>query len=1072
MKHCLLLSAALIATSLTGQALHFTPIADKQLTDKGLPRLERTDLARLSKLTDFKALYNDLAAAPHEDDEENKTNHVIALPAPDGETVPFRIFRYDLLSPSARLLLPEFISAYGEDTEGRGLRLALSFTPHGLNASVRGGKHGRWLIDPVFTGDARYVQSFYAADCPATVERECLVTEELNGAVDRGTPQTTDKIIDDCRLRTYEMALACTGEYFQYMVDQYNPGGTANDYAVVLSRMAVSLDRVNGIFREDLGIVFTLVNQTQADTIQLLYNDPATDPYNNTDLRQILNVNTGVTDDVIGTGNYNLGHVFCTGVGGLAGPGVCFDGNTAKGVSGFPMPEGDIFDVNLVAHEIGHQLGARHTFNTDVGSCAGNSRTEETAFEPGSGTTIMGYAGICSPSNVQPFSDAYFHVISLEEINREMQRSLPFYDPSACAVFTDGNTEPVVSAGADHYVPLNTPFLLTAMGSDSDGGTLTYCWEQYFDPGTNIMAVSGEPTGAETNAPLFRSRPPLTDPVRYFPQLSSVVNNVSSGDWESLPTVAQALQFRVTVRDGITNAGYGCPQSDQMQVQFVNTGTQYGVLAPNGGEVYQSGGNQVVSWEKAGTDGAPINCGTVDILLSTDGGFTYPVSLANGVANDGTESVTIPAVITSTARIMVRCATGIFFDISDADFSIQNNGFTYEAVTPGVSSCAGDDAALFSLEVASTQGYTGAVDLTLTGGLPAGATASFSPARVIFNAANVNTTRAVTLTIGNLGSAAEGSYPLTTLADDGDTATPLDLLLEVGKGPIMLIAPGDNSEQVLGEGAEGTNEVTFSTITLPGYERYTVSFLIMRNGGDISGSFTQDFSGDPGEMPTNIVGQLPGSVLPEEIVMWNITAIDPDGTMPDVLSCENSFVLRSVLPVSWLDFNVVKRGKSARLNWSVAQDETHLGFGVERRMQGTNNWSEKGYVRRNGPAGQATYTFTDETVLAGRTYHYRLRQEDAGGRRNFSDIRSVSFGEDAGLSLRPNPAENFVLLNLGGIPGNVRYELYNSLGQQVDAGRVVNGFTRINLRTLPTAVYQLVVNDDAGYREVARLVKR
>jgi hypothetical protein len=772
-------------------------------------------------------------------------------------------------------------------------------------------------------------------------------------------------------------------------------------------------------------------------------------------------------------GNYDLGHVFSTSPGGRAGPGICFDGRTAVGTTGLSTPESDVFDVDFVAHEFGHQLGANHTFNTSTGSCAGGNRNAATAHEPGSGSTVMSYAGICSPNNVQASSDAYFHIVSQQEINAHMQFTFSNYNPGACAVFSDGNSPPTVNAGTDQMVPLNTPFFLTATGNDPDGGTLTYCWEQFFNDGTTITQVNGEPNGSETNAPFFRSHPSTTNPVRYFPELSSVIFNVTNGDWETLPTAAQTLQFRVTARDGISNGGYGCPQSDQVQVQFVDTGDQYAVTSPNGGETYPIGSTQTVTWNKAGTDGSPINCATVDLLLSTDGGFTYPTILASGVANDGSESVTLPTSSTSTARVMVRSATGIFYDISNTDFAIQETEYTFAAGNGEAINCSGDNEATFTVEVASTQGYTGSVGLSVTGGLPAGAIVAFSSNPVVFTGGNANTTETITVTVSNLTGATDGDYTITTRTNDGANTKTVELMLNVGAGLIALNAPEDESVQPMGQGSGGSNELTFSTVTLPGYERYRVIYQILRGGSAAgSGNFGVTFGGDPGTRALDITNNLASFIQTEDEIVWTITAIDNDGPLADVVSCSRNFIFRNILPVTWLNFNARAVGKTARLNWTVEQDALNEGFAVERRDNQSLSWTGISYLRSNGPVGRADYQFTDASVRGGNTYDYRLRQEDADGRRSFSEIRTLTFGEDAGLVLRPNPAGDHALLSVGGITGQLQYQLYNSLGQQVTAGLVNGGLARIGLQGLPTAVYQLVVYDGTGYREVARLVKR
>lgn len=1068
MKNLLLFCLAMVlATPLFAQGYFFTPVQNKQLPNLDNTRFFRTDKAWISELTDQKAIADYLALAPHENTTSAKNGQIIELPNPNGGATAFQIVRYTMIHPSVQAAMPNLVTAYGIDTEGKGLSLSLSYTEAGISAMVRGGQNGRWMIDPVFAGDNRFHQSFYTKDSPATVERQCLVEDNVLGNIDQ-EEALEEKVIGDCRLRTFDLAVACTGEYFDYMVTEYGDNTndrSPNDYTTVLQRIMVSVDRINQIYREEIAVVFTLVNQVEMDTVQLLFNDATQDPYDNANGNQLLSVNTDVINDAIGAASYDVGHVFSTGGGGVATTGVCDDDNKGNGVTGSLAPEMDAFDVDFVAHEIGHQFGAGHTFNSEEGACDDNNRSGNTAFEPGSGSTIMAYANICAPDNVQSSSDPYFNVISLEEISAELQSA----EPTSCADFTTGNLEPTIEAGQNYSIPLNTPFVLTAVGADPDGGTLTYAWEQYFNAATTTF--NGEPTGGETNVPLFRSRQPTTDPQRYFPTLQSVIDNTTTGDWESLPTAAQTLVFKATVRDGFANGGYGCPQADQMQVTFVNTSAQFGVTSPNGGESFITGSTQTITWNDAGTRTNGINCANVDILLSTDGGLTYPQTLATATPNDGSLSVTMPTTQTSTARIMVRCSDNIFYDISNMDFALEATEFTFDGDLNEVSICSGESEAIFSVDVGSTQGYTGSIDLSITSGLPAGATATFTTTPVVFSAGNgnINSTENIMLTIGNLAGAADGDYTIEATANDGASGKTTQLSLNVGAGTIPLASPTDNAQVLV----TNANPVVFNFTTVDGYEGYRLNYVVMIGGGSATGSNGFTYGSNPGVISESFSINFSGSAADGRPVTWTITAIDDDGPEADLISCGRTFTFVTDLPVTWLEFTARVSGKTALLNWSVEQDALNAGFAIERNLAGTNSWLQIGYIQRSGPDGTANYQFTDVEVSAGNTYNYRLRQEDADATISYSDIRTVAFEDAFGLSVVPNPANDFVMLNAGsGTQENLRYSLYDPAGRKVSEGTMNGGQVRINMSQLPAAIYQILVTDGAGYREVARVVKR
>ncbi len=456
--------------------------------------------------------------------------------------------------------------------------------------------------------------------------------------IESATYQRADVPVE---LRTYRIAVAATAEYTAFH------GGTVAD---ALAAIETTIGRVNEIYERDLAIHLELVPNNDL----LIYTDPATDPYTNGDASAMLQENQDNLENVIGNEHYDVGHVFGTSGGGLATIGVAgIDAWKARGVSTSSRPIGESFAVNLVAHEIGHQFGAHHTFSSDIGSCH-DGLFPGTAVEPGSGTTIMAYAGLCAYTSLQSRSDPYFHSVSIEEINHHIDDVIPEVGTRSATK----NHHPQVVAGPNYVIPAATPFRLTATGEDLDGDTLTYSWEQAdpLDVGSN--------TG-----PLFRVRAPSTEPARTFPGLADLLNGTRS-DWELLPTSDQHLTFRVTARDN--RSGGGGVDWDEMKLTVIDTGSPFHVIEPAIGTPWQAGATQLVQWDVAGTQSDAIGAERVNILLSTDGGQNFDVVLAQQTINDGSEIIRVPNVATDSARIKIEAADNVFFDISDEDFTITS----------------------------------------------------------------------------------------------------------------------------------------------------------------------------------------------------------------------------------------------------------------------------------------------------------------------------------------------------------------------------------------------------------------
>ncbi len=586
----------------------------------------------------FSQIKSILSEAPlWQTDESNNKTVTLSLPMPDGTFQSFSIVEAPVMHPDLAKKYPSIktYAGYGLDDPTAYLRFDL--TPQGFHAMILTGNGSDIFIDPYSTADLEHYITYYKSEAGKTSDWQCG-TEHNSKPEELPTTNSLEKA-GDCKLRTYSLALACTGEYATYH------GGTVT---TALAAMNTTMARVNGVFEKDLSVTLQLV----ANNDLLVFTNATTDPYSNTNGSAMLAENQTKCDAVIGNANYDIGHVFSTGGGGVAYvKAVCNVAVKAGGVTGSSAPIGDNFDIDYVCHEMGHQFGANHTQNNNC------NRNAATAVETGSGSTIMSYAGVCAP-NVQAHSDAYFHSVSLGEIAAHVTGT-----GNACATSTIINNAPTAAAGLDYVVPKSTAFVLTGTGTDPDPGTsLTYCWEQMDNQVSTQAPVAGNTAG-----PSFRSYAPVASPLRYFPNLTAIIAGTTP-TWEVLPSVGRTMNFRLTVRDN--KPGGGCTKEDNMIVTVDGVSGPFLVTAPNTAVSFAGGSTQTVNWNVAGTTAAPVSAANVDILLSTDGGLTYPVTLAAATPNDGTQAVTIPNTASTTARIMVKGSGNIFFDISNANFTI------------------------------------------------------------------------------------------------------------------------------------------------------------------------------------------------------------------------------------------------------------------------------------------------------------------------------------------------------------------------------------------------------------------
>lgn len=554
----------------------------------------------------------------------------IEIPHPSGGTQRFKIIETSIMSEELRAQIP--VKTYQlrgvDDLTASG---CLDIGVNGLHGYIVSAK-GAWVIDPAWRGSMSDFAVFYRGDNLRTRQSSCTVIESLHKHEDHG--DSGDGPGDT--LRRYRLAMNATGEYTAFH------GGVAGAQNAIVT----SINRNNVVYRRDLAVQMELVRNNP-------YPDAATDPFTNNNGFTMLGQNQTVCDTTIGDANYDIGHVFSTGGGGIAGLGVLrITGQKGRGVTGSPAPIGDPFDIDYVAHEIGHQFGANHTFNSSAGSCAGGNRNAGTAYEVGSASTIMGYAGICPPEDVQPNSDDYFHLISINEIT-------PIITARIWQTQATGNITPTVTVPGNVTIPQSTPYRLTATGADANGDALTYCWEQW-DLGTATTSPAQYSTG-----PLVRSIDPLPTGTRWIPAFNKVRDNISD-PWEKLANTNRTTNWRVTVRDNRAGGGGYAVGSRVVTV----AGAPFQVTSPNTAVSWPGNSTQTITWNVGGGSVAT----NVNILLSTNSGNSYEsgtatVLLAN-TPNDGSQSVTIPNTPTTTARIIVEPVGNIFYDLSDTNFTI------------------------------------------------------------------------------------------------------------------------------------------------------------------------------------------------------------------------------------------------------------------------------------------------------------------------------------------------------------------------------------------------------------------
>ena len=1053
----ILLSLFALSIAYAGTAQNYwsshTGDASKIATDKSVARLSFPKDYKLFDLN-ATAIRQQLFTAIN---ATGRHSTIISLPNANGGLEQYEIFEASNFEPALQAQFPEIRAFSGRGITDPTAYLKLSYSPVSVKTMVlRSGNESEY-IEP-YSAD----HTVYAVFKPnATMERlpwTCSTPEQVMVSGLNERVQTNLVGRSGGNVKTMRLAQSVTAEYSNYF------GATSSSQvSLVLAAVNATLTRCNGVYEKDLALHLNLV----ANTTSVFYYNSSTDPYS--PASQMSNWNSQLQStltSVIGEANYDIGHLFgASGGGGNAGCIGCVCVNNQKG-SGITspadgIPEGDNFDIDYVVHEVGHQLGANHTFSMSNEGTGVNK-------EPGSGITIMGYAGITS-QDLAPHSIPYYHQASIAQIQANL-------DTKSCPVTTTiTNSTPVVNAGANYTIPKSTPFALTGSATDANtGDVLTYSWEQNDNAsssqtGTNSVAKENKSTG-----PNWITFSPSTSPTRLFPKLATILagSNVSGpltgGDaganTEALSSVARTLNFRLTVRD---NAPYsssapvsvGQTQYDDMVVTVSSASGPFAVTAPNTAVSWAGNSTQTITWSVNGTTAAPVSCANVKISISTDGGNTFSTLVAS-TANDGSEVVTIPNTPSTTARIKVEAVGNIFFDISNANFTItagsacgSPSGLNASAIT-NTSATIGWSAVSGALNYdvdykASSSGTwinvaTGTTSLSENlSGLTQGTTYDY---RVRANCSG----GAGSYTQAQFTTTAPCSAP-TGLSSSAITSSSATVSWSAVSGAVSYDV--DYKLNSSGTWVNATTATTATSVNLSGLTASSLYDWRVRTNCGTSGSsgYTQ------AQFTTSAASTCPGPY-----------DVSTNGTRSGAATIPfNTDVKGLINPSGDNDYYKFVISGSGTITVTL----TTLPADYDLRLY---KGSSQVAISQNGGTTGETINYTAGTgTYYARVYGYSGANNASNCYTLKVQLGTASKGEELitnKVSVYPNPVTDYVNVKIPGLQGNANIRVFDMYGRMVMQQNSSQSVTQLNVSKLTAGVYVIRVKQ-GDTENVMKIVK-
>ncbi len=754
------LSIALLASSSSYGQQHWTAIDQAALSDAQLGEREIIPNAYTVNTLDEARLRKDLNKSPLDTRSNKEKSGTITLPMPDGKVLDFKVWYSPVMHPDLAKKYPSIKTYRIVSVDNSYINGRIGMSNSGLNAVIR-HPGGEVYIDPYGTETTEVYISYFTKDNPAPADyakASCgaeFSTEELAAVVEHN--EVAVKAGEDVFLKKYRFALACTGEW----------GQNFNNKTQVMEQMVAATNRVNQSLENEVAVFFELI----ANNDDLIFLDPISDPYSVVPSqadgvhpgRQVLGQNTSVINNAIGNNSYDVGHVFtrsCTdGIAGVASLGSVCTSNKGSGLSCVGGQNVVNFMVETTIHEIGHQFGASHTWS-NCSDASADQLSSGTAFEPGSGTTHMSYAGACASSNnVAGTNDDYFHVSALIQMYSLIAQG----NGSTCGeiVATDNSAPDVFIDREDGFsIPVFTPFELTGRSVDAEDDNVTYCWEQF---NLGPVSVLGSPIG---NAPAFRSFNPTASPTRVFPRMLNILANTGSNS-EKLQDISRKYNFMLTVRDN--HPGAGGVTWEEIEFESNSAAGPFFVMQPNNNEQLEVGKEYEIRWDVAGTDQAPINCSKVDITLSANGGTDFDIPIATQTDNDGSHTIIVPNHITNDGRIKIKSSDNIFFDVSNFDFDI--NPPTVPSFFIDVSDMVFDvctpDVVTVDISTTAFLDFASMVNLEVTSDLPEGSLVTLSESTINPDSG----TAQLTLDFNNVNATGTYTVSITGTADGADSRT-------------------------------------------------------------------------------------------------------------------------------------------------------------------------------------------------------------------------------------------------------------------------------------------------------------